>query len=273
MELARRFGAMPNRQGRRIVFMTFSAEERGLLGSRHYCNKEPLFPLDKTVAMVNLDMVGRLQGRQGQQGGQARRRRARHRQGLREARSTSSTNRLGFQLNKKQGGYRPQRSRFVLSARRFPCSFLQRHPRGISHAEGHVDLINVPGMKRIADLAEKVVAQLASDPERPAFASLSVGPDAPAPKGKDARRPRLGISLEYEDTMAKNGVKVEGVSAEGVAAAAGIKEGDIIVELAGKQVKNSTSYIAILANQKIGQTIEIGVLREGKKITLKAALK
>ena len=44
LELARRFGARQNREGRRIVFMTFSAEERGLLGSRHYCNKEPLFP-------------------------------------------------------------------------------------------------------------------------------------------------------------------------------------------------------------------------------------
>src|SRR5438874_1224419 len=60
MELARRFGAITNRQGRRLVFMLFSAEERGLLGSMHYCNKEPLFPLESTAAMVNLDMVGRL---------------------------------------------------------------------------------------------------------------------------------------------------------------------------------------------------------------------
>src|SRR5260370_6777753 len=60
IELARRFGAIPNRQGRRLVFMTFSGEEMGLLGSQHYCNKEPLFPLADTAAMVNLDMVGRL---------------------------------------------------------------------------------------------------------------------------------------------------------------------------------------------------------------------
>src|SRR5438874_3256371 len=59
VELARRFGAIKNRQGRRLVFMLFSAEERGLLGSKHYC-KEPLFPLENTAAMFNLDMVGRL---------------------------------------------------------------------------------------------------------------------------------------------------------------------------------------------------------------------
>ncbi len=59
VELARRFGAQKDRVGRRIVFMTFSAEEMGLLGSVHYC-KEPLFPLENTSVMVNLDMVGRM---------------------------------------------------------------------------------------------------------------------------------------------------------------------------------------------------------------------
>src|SRR5262249_18314597 len=58
VELARRFGQVPNRQGRRLVFMCFSGEERGLFGSIYYC-ENPVFPLDKTVAMINLDMVGR----------------------------------------------------------------------------------------------------------------------------------------------------------------------------------------------------------------------
>ena len=58
IELARRFGAMKDRQGRRIVFIAFTAEERGLYGSIHYC-KEPLFPLEKTAAMINMDMIGR----------------------------------------------------------------------------------------------------------------------------------------------------------------------------------------------------------------------
>src|SRR5581483_8380741 len=70
IELARRFGAPPpnpppaageGKGGgrRRLVFIAFSGEELGLLGSQHYAG-HPLFPLDKTVAMVNLDMVGRL---------------------------------------------------------------------------------------------------------------------------------------------------------------------------------------------------------------------
>ena len=57
MELARRFAAIPNRQGRRLVFMAFSGEELGLFGSQYYCN-HPIFDLKETAAMYNLDMVG-----------------------------------------------------------------------------------------------------------------------------------------------------------------------------------------------------------------------
>ena len=46
-----------------MVFLAFSAEERGLLGSRYYVNEQPLFPLTETVAMFNFDMVGRLNDR------------------------------------------------------------------------------------------------------------------------------------------------------------------------------------------------------------------
>ncbi|HZU36997.1 MAG TPA: M28 family peptidase, partial [Gemmataceae bacterium] len=59
MELARRFGRMKDRQGRRLVFIAFSGEEMGLLGSDYYVH-HPLYSLGETAAMVNMDMVGRL---------------------------------------------------------------------------------------------------------------------------------------------------------------------------------------------------------------------
>ena len=57
MELARRLGKRADPLPRRLVFMAFSGEEKGLLGSRHYV-EHPLIPLDKTVMMINFDMVG-----------------------------------------------------------------------------------------------------------------------------------------------------------------------------------------------------------------------
>src|SRR5262249_49691450 len=60
VEGARRFGGQEERVGRRIVFIAFTAEETGLLGSDYYC-RNPIFPLADTVAMINMDQVGRLQ--------------------------------------------------------------------------------------------------------------------------------------------------------------------------------------------------------------------
>ena len=67
MELARRFAAGPKPK-RRLVFICFSGEERGLLGSAHYV-KEPVFPLEKTVAMLNFDMIGNLRNNNVEVGG------------------------------------------------------------------------------------------------------------------------------------------------------------------------------------------------------------
>jgi hypothetical protein len=58
LAIAAAFGHSPVKPRRSVLLMAFAAEERGLLGSRAYV-ENPLFPLDKTVAMVNLDMVGR----------------------------------------------------------------------------------------------------------------------------------------------------------------------------------------------------------------------
>ena len=59
LELARRLANRPDPPPRRVVFMAFSGEEQGLLGSQHYV-EHPLFPLSTTVMMFNCDMVGRL---------------------------------------------------------------------------------------------------------------------------------------------------------------------------------------------------------------------
>jgi hypothetical protein len=60
LELARRFAARQAPPRRRLVFIAFSAEESGEIGSRYYASKQPLFPIRNTVAMINFDMVGRL---------------------------------------------------------------------------------------------------------------------------------------------------------------------------------------------------------------------
>ena len=62
LELARRLAKRPDPLQRRVVFMAFSGEEKGLLGSMYYVN-HPLYPLTDSVFMLNFDMVGRLNDR------------------------------------------------------------------------------------------------------------------------------------------------------------------------------------------------------------------
>jgi len=58
LELARAFQSLKEKPKRTVLFILFTAEEKGLLGARYYVDN-PLFPLEKTVAMIDLDMIGR----------------------------------------------------------------------------------------------------------------------------------------------------------------------------------------------------------------------
>ncbi len=263
LELARRFAQkMPKRAGRRIVFMTFSAEEMGLLGSRHYVNKEPLFPLKETVAMVNLDMVGRMSADPKTQKDKL----------IVEGTGTAKhfgelidklTKDSSLQIIKKKGGTGPS-DHDSFYRKDVPVFFFWTGMHNDYHKPSDTsDKINVAGMGRIADLAEKVIVDLAGTTKRPEY--VKVASDfAPSPGGKI---PRLGIMPNYEEQ--REGVLVGGVADGGPAAKAGIKAGDLIVDIAGKSVTSLNIYMAVLGQQTRGQPLAVGVLRDGKKLTLK----
>ena len=80
--------------------------------------------------------------------------------------------------------------------------------------------------------------------------------------------PRLGIAPKYESGV-NNGLLVGAVSDGGPAAKAGLKAGDLIVELAGRQVNNIDTYMVILRRQRAGRPLDVVVLRNGEKLTFK----
>jgi hypothetical protein len=260
LELARRFAAMKERQGRRLVFMTFSGEESGLLGSQYFCSRQTLFSLDDTAAMVNLDMVGRLRP-------DAKTNKERL---LVEGIGTGK----GFEglldklnpgfIYSKNPGSPPYSDNFSFSSKRVPVLFFWTDTHEDYHKPSDTaDKINVTGMRKITDLAEKVVAALAADPKRPEYVQVkSISKMGGAPKG-----PKLGIMPNYGDTG--NGVIVGGLVDGGAAGKAGIKTGDRIVEIAGRPVADMGSYMTIMGAQKVGQVIDVIVIRDEKKVTLK----
>ena len=265
LELARRFGSARDRPGRRLVFVAFSGEELGLFGSEYYC-KHPAFPLEKTAAMFNLDMVGRL--RVDKDTGKDRlliegSGTAREFDGLLDA----VNKKYEFRLSKKASGFGPSDHASFVS-RRIPVLFCWTDYHEDYHRPSDTsDKINVPGMRKVVEFSEHVVAHLAGEGPRPEYVEVKrSGSHSPGLLG-----PRLGIRPSYSDDDEK-GVLLEGVADGEPASRAGMKAGDRIVELAGKPVKNLQNYMEIMGAQKKGGTLEAGILRGGKKLTIKVQL-
>lgn len=264
IELARRFADMPGRKGRTLVFMTFSGEELGLLGSVHYC-KNPLFPLADTAAMFNLDMVGRLStdAKTGKN------------KLLIEGSATSKLfNQVLDDINKRHDftlvrspNFPPNSDHFSFYQKKIPVLFFWT---GI-HADYHrpsdtADKINVAGMRQIADMSVEMIDYLTTVEKRPDYIQVKTTGASIRP----GNGPRLGILPAYSDEG--TGVLLEGVQEGRPAAKAGMQAGDRIVEMAGKPVKNLETYMEAMSTQKAGTTIEIVILRKGQKQTVKVAL-
>ena len=264
LELARRFAAQKDRQGRRIVFMLFSGEERGLLGSAHYA-KEPLLPLDSTVAMINLDMVGRLQIDKSTKKEKLEIGGVGSAQGF-EKLIDKLNEKYGFEVKKTRSGVGPS-DHTSFYRKKVPVFFFftGMHPE-YHRPTDTPDRINFPGMKKIVDMVEELATQLATEAKRPEYVA-GAGPSGPT--GTPGGVPRIGfMPAEYNDDEAR-GVPVGGVSPNGPAAKAGIKEGDWIVEIAGEPVKNMTTYMSAMGKHKRGEPLEIVVKRGDKKVKLK----
>jgi hypothetical protein len=298
MELARRFAAIPKREGRRLVFMTFSGEELGLDGSVYYCQK-PLFPLSKTVAMVNLDMVGRATGEKASDKPRVQV------HGLDTAREFDK---IFDEISKKHDGLLCKktptaRNQFFAASDHY--SFFQKNVPVVFFFTGdHVDYhkpsdtsdkINVSGMRQVADLTEDLVARFAAEKGRvtsplpvsgaaavglltsplgqgPLLAASSLMPYKPftfvrpVSTGGGPRGMRLGIGLANDD---KDGLLINAIEAGLPAAKAGLKIGDRIVEGRGKPIKKQPELVALLQTLRPGDTLDLGIERDGKKQTVK----
>ncbi len=292
IELARRFGAMKDRIGRRIVFLAFSGEEIALLGSKHY-TKEPLFPLDKTVLMINMDMIGRvvaveddaalvrLASIAGVPAGASlpdakviRDRLVVYGTGTAkglEPLVEETNKKFDFKLLKIAAGTGPSDHDSFYRKKIPVLFFFSGTHRDYHKPTDTPDKINLKGVKKVIEMVERLATHYAASTDRPEYQVAKGGwedPTDPNPRPRTMSMPKLGIMPgNYES--ADGGVLVDDVSPGGAAEKGGVKAGDIIVEIAGKPVKNIGGYMAVMSQQKAGQELEIVILRKQKKLPLK----
>jgi hypothetical protein len=267
LELARRLAKRNDPLPRRVVFMAFSGEERGLLGSRYYV-EHPLYPLKNTVMMLNCDMVGRLNDK--------------HELTMIGTATTSGMEPIvealgasaGLTIKKVSGlsdGFGGSDHQSFYS-KGVPVLFAFT---GI-HLDYHrptddADRVNYRGMARIADYLELILLDVARRPKRPEYVALS------APAGRGGRsatrgggggeRPlatSLGTMPDYADTSMQ-GLKIAGVRPGGPADKGGLQGGDVIVGFGGKPIATIHDYMESLNRYKPGDSVELVIKRDGKE--------
>ena len=268
LELAQAFGETGLRPRRSILFMTFSGEERGLLGSKHYV-ENPIFPLDQTVAMLNLDMVGR--GETGQ----------------------FSANGVGT-----SPGFRPMLEtiekaiegsedvdldvRYGASGEA-PSDNTSFYRKGIpviffftgTHPDYHMpsddwDKINVENLDLVVKMCYFTLVDLSIlRDERPAFRGTPAGG---GDRGPAQRGPFLGIQAGQDRGDGVEGVRIGSVVEGASAAKAGLAAGDVITVFGEHDITSWEDLIEAIRGAKVGDEIEVTFTRDGESRTVTVTL-
>jgi len=259
LELARLFASRPAR--RSIVVAHFSGEELGLLGSQWFVD-HPVVPLDRVVAMVNFDMVGRLRNDKLIVYGVAT---ARELPAIVDSANVAPA----LTVSAVGDGFGPSdHSSFY--ARGIPVLhfFTDLHD-DYHRATDDVDRINAPGEARVVAVAERVVRAIADRPER--LSPVRAAAPAPVAGGREGSDVYLG-SIPDMSAGDATGLRLSGVRAGSPADAAGLRAGDVIVELAGRTVKDLYGYSDALYAHKPGDRVDIKFVRNGERQTTSVTL-
>ena len=256
LELARLLAPHRGELRRGILFASFAGEELGLLGSAEWV-KEPTRPLDKAVAMLNMDMIGRIKDEKVYIGGVGTG--SSFRPILEQAQTKSS-----FKIEYSPGGYAASdHTSFV--AKKIPVLFFFSGLHSDYHKPSDTwEKINSDSAARLLQIVAETGERLADASERPTF--VTVAEDHPAGgSGGGGYGPYFGSIPDFGQT--ENGVKFSDVRPDSPAAKAGLKGGDVMVQFGDKPIKNLYDFTDALRRSKVGDVVEVKVLREGKEIT------
>lgn len=259
LEAARILSARHGSEQRTIVFIAFTAEELGTIGSQYYA-ANPVRPNEQTYAMVNMDMVGRL------------------RQDSLIVIGVGSAPELPGIIDSLNQDYR-----FALSSQDDPWgrsdhSSFYAHEIPVVHLFTNVhedyhrttddwDKINVDGVAKIARFASDLTWTLAQRQDILTYVEVP----KPAPPERTGRRASLGTIPDMTDSP--GGVRLTGVRSESAADKAGLQAGDIIVQIGEHEVKDLMGLQRALVAHEAGDVVTIIFLREGERMETTATLR
>ena len=268
LELARHFKKAGS--PRSIIFMFFGAEEQGLVGSKKFLewmkqedNQRKNLPnnIKGIVAMVNLDMVGRMRD---------------HALSVSGTGTSSGFKAMAEQVAEQKNlhvtcvpdGYGPSDQASFVAAD-IPVLFLTTGGHMEYHTPADVpSTLNYDGMQETLEFTQELVTRLAGMPGTPDFINVPGSSTMKHAKFKVT----LGLMPDVMGASSKPGLRADIVVAGKPAHNAGIRSGDIIQEIDGKPVKDIEEYMQRLSELQAGTTIPVKVLRGEEIITFEVHL-
>lgn len=248
--------AQPNH--RRVLFIAFTAEERGLLGSKYYVQR-PRFPISDTVAMINMDMVGRLNDNELTVYGTGS---ASVMDELLDTANSTGNNAQPFDLYRVESGYGPSDHSSFYAAGVPVLFFFTGLHNDYHRPSDDFDKLNFGGMIRITDMICQVSTSLATMSERPIYAKT--GDKVTIRRQQTAF---MGVSLSQRVGR----VVLSDVVPDGPADSAGLLVDDEIISLADQPIERVGQIFDVLRSRSPGQTMRVIVQRndQSRVISLK----
>jgi len=261
IELARWFASRPKPR-RGILFLAFAGEELGLLGSSFYVN-HPELPLEKCVAMINMDMIGRIREGKVFVGGVGTG--TTLKSVLQEAAAKSP-----LHLEYSDAGGYGSSDHTAFTTKQVPVLFFFSGLHGDYHKPSDTwDKIDGPATVKLLALISDVASRLLESPGRPAYIRVAPPPGAVS-GGSSGYGAYFGSVPDFGEGV--KGVKFADVRDGSPAAAAGLRSGDILVEFDGKPILNLYDFTYVLRARKPGDAVTVKVLRGEQSVEAKVTL-
>ncbi len=257
IELARYFAKNDVKERHNFLFIAFSGEELGLLGSKHYTST-PTVALNTVSCMINMDMIGRFQDDKGI---------------VVSGWGTSpawgklipdiaKSRNMKYTIDSSGVGASDHTSFYLKD---IPVVQFFTGSHGDYHKiSDDADKINAEGEAKIIDVIAALLEKLDTEPTDPSF--LTAG-NAHSGATTSNFKVTLGVMPDY--SYSGKGLKIDGVSKARPAEKAGILAGDIVIKLAGKDIGTIYDYMDILGKHEKGQQVDAVLLRGNETKTVK----
>ncbi|MEI6580258.1 MAG: M28 family peptidase, partial [Eubacteriales bacterium] len=257
MAMADRFSKTILTGNYNIIFVAFTGEEEGLLGSAWFVKHLPV-DKKKIKLMINYDMVGRLNAKHSLTVGGV----GTFADAEKVLKQNNDSTKLKLSLSKEGFGPSDHASFYNDS---IPVLYFNTGVHGDYHTpEDDFDKINCAGVNVIGDYTAKVAEDLMKNTYNLAF--MEAGSKKQGSQ-REGMKVTLGIMPDFAEQDVK-GLGVAAVTPDGPAFRGGVLKGDVIVAINGKPINDIYDYMERLKSINPGQTITIDVMRTGKKEVL-----